>query len=78
MNTIFKEPIYKLLSKIKSQPFFKWPQPMKGDPSTRDQNKLCAYHKHNGHIIEDCKGFKAHLEKLVKDGHLRDYIKEEG
>lgn len=25
VNTIFREPIYKLLSKIKSQPFFKWP-----------------------------------------------------
>lgn len=36
VNTIFTEPIYKLLSKVKSQPFFKWPQPMKGDPSTRD------------------------------------------
>ena len=51
---------------------------MKGDPSTRDQSKLCAYHKQNGHRTEDCKAFKSHLEKLVKDGHLRDYIKEEG
>ncbi|XXG53244.1 hypothetical protein AAC387_Pa03g1365 [Persea americana] len=39
VNTILKEPIYKLLNKIKSQPFFKWPQPMKGDRSTQDQNK---------------------------------------
>ena len=38
VNKIFKEPIYKLHGKIKSQPFFKWPQPMKGDPSTGDQN----------------------------------------
>ena len=78
VNTIFKEPIYKFLGKIKSQPFFKWPQPMKGDPSTRDQSKFCAYHKHNGHRTKDCKAFKAHLEKLIKDRHLRDYIKEEG
>ena len=78
VNTIFREPIYKILSKIKLQPFFKWPQLMKGDPSTRYQNKLCGYHKQNGHKIEDCKAFKAHLEKLVKDEHLRDYIKKEG
>ena len=45
VNTIFKEPIYRLLNKIKAQPFFKWPQPMKGDPSSRDQSKFCAYHK---------------------------------
>ena len=29
VDTIFREPIYKLLGKIKSQPLFKWPQPMK-------------------------------------------------
>ncbi|XXG77285.1 hypothetical protein AAC387_Pa08g1465 [Persea americana] len=45
VNTIFKEPIYKLLPKIKVQPFFKWPQPIRGDPSSRDQGKFCAYHK---------------------------------
>ena len=77
LNTIFKEPIYKLLSKIKMQPFFRWPQPMKGDPSFQDQNKFCAYHKQNGHRTEGCKAFKAYLESLVKDGHLRDYVKEE-
>ncbi|XXG67552.1 hypothetical protein AAC387_Pa06g0874 [Persea americana] len=78
MNTVFKESIYKLLSKIKTQPFFKWPQPMRGDSSSRDQSKFCAYHKQNGHRTEDCKTFKAHLENLVKEGHLRDHIREEG
>ena len=51
---------------------------MKGDPSSRDQNKFCAYHKQNGHRTEDYKAFKAHLENLVKDGHLRDHVKKEG
>ena len=36
VNTIFKEPIYKRLYKIKAQPFFKWPQPMRGGPSSQD------------------------------------------
>lgn len=35
INTVFKEPIYRLLGKIRTQLFFKWPPPMKGDPSTR-------------------------------------------
>ncbi|XXG47636.1 hypothetical protein AAC387_Pa02g2249 [Persea americana] len=78
VNIVFKEPIYKLLSKIKMQPFFKWPQPMKGDPSSWDQNKLCAYHKQNGHKINDDKAFEAHLKNLVKDGHLWDHVKEKG
>ncbi|XXG88794.1 hypothetical protein AAC387_Pa12g0960 [Persea americana] len=78
VNTIFKEPIYRLLNKIKAQPFFKWPRPMTTDPSSRDQSKFCAYHKQNGHRTDECRSYKFHLENLVKEGHLRDYIKEEG
>ena len=51
---------------------------MRGDPSSLDQSKFCAYHKQNGHRTEDYKTFKAHLKSLVKDGHLRDHVKEEG
>ena len=42
VNTVFKKPIYKLINKIKTQPFFKWPQPMRGDSSSRDQSKFCV------------------------------------
>ncbi|XXG54223.1 hypothetical protein AAC387_Pa03g2164 [Persea americana] len=78
VNTIFKEPIYRLLNKIKAQPFFKWPRPMATDPSSRDQSRFCAYHKQNGHRTDECKSYKFHLENLVKEGHLREYIKQEG
>ncbi|XXG78142.1 hypothetical protein AAC387_Pa08g2147 [Persea americana] len=78
VNTIFKEPIYRLLNKIKAQPFFKWPRPMTSDPSSRDQSRFCAYHKQNGHRTDECKSYKFHLENLVKEGHLREYIKQEG
>ena len=77
VNTAFKEPIHKLLSKINTQPFFKWPQPMRGDPFSRDHSKFCVYHKQNGQRTKDCKALKAHLETLVKDRHLLDHLKEE-
>ncbi|XXG49468.1 hypothetical protein AAC387_Pa02g3647 [Persea americana] len=51
---------------------------MTTDPSSRDQSKFCAYHKQNGHRTDECRSYKFHLENLVKEGHLRDYIKEEG
>ena len=51
---------------------------MTTDPSSLDQSKFCAYHKQNGHRTDECKSYKSHLESLVKEGHLRDYIKEEG
>ncbi|WP_208647462.1 hypothetical protein, partial [Corallococcus interemptor] len=30
------------------------------------------------HRTDGCKSFKSHLENLVREGHLRDYLKEEG
>ena len=68
MNTIFREPICKLLSEIKSQPFFKWPQPMKGDPSTLDQNKFCAYYKQNGHRTETARPSKLTSKSSSRTG----------
>lgn len=77
VNTIFKEPIYRILTKIKTQPFFSRPQPMKSDPSARDPNKFCSYHRQKGHMTEDCVSLKSYLEKLVKEGRLKEYVKEE-
>ncbi|XXG76110.1 hypothetical protein AAC387_Pa08g0533 [Persea americana] len=48
------------------------------EAATFEASKFCTYHKQNGHITDECKAIKAHLENLVKEGHLRDYIKEEG
>ncbi|GFZ05416.1 hypothetical protein Acr_17g0009880 [Actinidia rufa] len=45
INVIFKEPIYKLLSKIIDKPYFKKPEPMGGDPKTRNQRWKCSYHE---------------------------------
>ena len=47
---------------------------MTGDPSYRNPNKYCDYHKQNGHKVEFCQSFKAHIERLVKDGHLKQYL----
>ncbi|XP_038688695.1 uncharacterized protein LOC119987866 [Tripterygium wilfordii] len=47
---------------------------MSGDPSTRNQSKWCSYHWDKGHRIEDCREFKQHLEELVRQGHLKEFI----
>ena len=33
VNMVFKEPINKIVDRIKNKPFFKWPNKMGGDPS---------------------------------------------
>uniref|UniRef100_A0A2N9HGA7 Uncharacterized protein n=1 Tax=Fagus sylvatica TaxID=28930 RepID=A0A2N9HGA7_FAGSY len=73
-QTVFKEPIHRLLDKIKGKPFFVWPSKLIGDPAVRNQNLYCFYHRERGHLTENCHKYKAHLEQLVTAGHLADYV----
>uniref|UniRef100_A0A2N9HBP5 Integrase catalytic domain-containing protein n=1 Tax=Fagus sylvatica TaxID=28930 RepID=A0A2N9HBP5_FAGSY len=76
VHTVFKQPIYRLLPFIKDQPYFEWPAKMPGDPATREGKPYCSYHRERGHLTEQCRAYKYHLEQLVKNGHLRQYIDE--
>ena len=68
--TVFNEPIYRIMSEIKNEPFFIWPAPLGEDPSRRDPNKYCSYHREKGHMTKRCYTLKQHLEELAKAGHL--------
>ncbi len=59
---VFNKLIYRIMSEIKNEPFFMWPTPLGGDPSRRDPNKFCSYHRENGHMTERCYSLKQHLE----------------
>uniref|UniRef100_A0A2N9EQY4 RNA-directed DNA polymerase n=1 Tax=Fagus sylvatica TaxID=28930 RepID=A0A2N9EQY4_FAGSY len=76
VHTVFNQPIYRLLPFIKDQPYFEWPAKMPGDPATRKGKPYCSYHRERGHLTEQCRAYKYHLEQLVKNGHLRQYIDE--
>jgi hypothetical protein len=71
---VFNLPIYHIMGDIKNEPFFIWPAPLGGDPSRRDPNKYCSYHREKGHMTEKCYMLKQHLEELAKAGHLHRYI----
>ena len=73
-QTVFKEPIHRLLDKIKEKPFFVWPSKLIGDPEVWNQNLYCFYHRDKGHLTKNCHKYKAHLEQLVTAGHLSDYV----
>jgi hypothetical protein len=74
IHTVFNEPIYHIMAEIKNEPFFIWLTPLGGDPSKRDPNKYCSYHRDKGHMTERCYSLKQHLKELAKAGHLRRYI----
>ena len=78
VNVAFKEPVYKIIDRIKNEPFFRWPNKMGGDLSWRNQNLYCTYHRDKGHTTEQCKVLKDHLGQLVKAGHLKEFVVELG
>ncbi|XP_023873872.1 uncharacterized protein LOC111986470 [Quercus suber] len=47
---------------------------MGSDPSRRNQNLYCTYHKDKRHTTEQCRVLKDHLGQLVKAGHLRKFV----
>ena len=69
-----QEPVHKILERIKNEPFFRWPNKMGGDPSRRNQNLYCTYHRDKGHTTEQCRVLKDHLGQLVKAGYLKEYV----
>uniref|UniRef100_A0A2N9IQ60 Uncharacterized protein n=1 Tax=Fagus sylvatica TaxID=28930 RepID=A0A2N9IQ60_FAGSY len=74
--TTFKEPIYRLLPLIKDKPYFEWPSKLPGDLATRETKPYCNYHRERGHLTEHCRAYRYHLEYLVKNGHLKQYVNE--
>ena len=61
VNVAFKEPVHKIVDRIKNEPYFRWPNKMGEDPSRRNQNLYCTYHRDKGHTTEQCRVLKDHL-----------------
>ncbi|KAA8529809.1 hypothetical protein F0562_034334 [Nyssa sinensis] len=53
---------YNILKQVKSQKNLRWPEPLKGDPSYRDQTKYYDFHKDRGHTTNTCKALKHEIE----------------
>ena len=72
----FKELVHRIVDWIKGEPYFRWPSKMGGNPTRRNQNLYCNYHRDKGHITEQYRVLKDNLEQLVRAEHLKEYIVE--
>jgi len=70
----FREPVHRIVDRIKNEPYFRWLNKMGGDPSKRNQNHYYTYHRDRGHATEQCRVLKDHLEQLVRAGHLKEFV----
>ena len=54
---------------------FKWPKPIKTDPTRRrDWKQWCSYHKEHGNTMDQCKNLHYLIKKLIKVRHLKQYV----
>ncbi|RVX09997.1 hypothetical protein CK203_013068 [Vitis vinifera] len=67
----------KLLPMIQDMSDFRWPRPLGTDPSKRDHNKKCVFHKEHGHTTETCRCLHYLVERLIRAGHLKQYLRSE-
>ena len=71
---MFREPVQKILEKVRNEPFFKWPNKMARDPMNHNQNLYCHYHRDHGHTTEDYRNMWDHLEQLVRERRLKHLL----
>ena len=74
VSAMFRETVYRVLEKIKNEPYFKWPNKMAGESTRRNQNFYCQYHQDHGHTMEDCRNLWNYLDQLVREGKLKHLL----
>lgn len=65
-----------MLVAVQDKDFVQWPKPMRAKASKRDPNKYCQYHKTYNHYTNDCYQLINKIERLIKKGHLRNFVKK--
>ncbi|XP_028110711.1 uncharacterized protein LOC114309208 [Camellia sinensis] len=66
VTTVFRIPIYKVLERIRNQPYYRAPEKNPIEFMRMSIGKHCAYHNEDGHITQGSRALKSHLEDLVR------------
>nr|XP_023881709.1 uncharacterized protein LOC111994083 [Quercus suber] len=74
VNAVFREPVHRVLERIKDEPYFRWPNKMAGEPERRNRNRYCQYHQDHGYTTEDCRNLQNYLDQLVREGKLKHLL----
>ena len=59
---------------IRDMSGFRWLEPIKTDLAKRDKSRKCIYHKDHGHTMEQCRSLHYLVERLIRAGHLKQYV----
>ncbi|KAL5745573.1 hypothetical protein ACOSP7_026719 [Xanthoceras sorbifolium] len=47
---------------------------MTSAPQKRDKDKYCRFHRDHGHDTSKCFQLKDHIENMIRDGQLKEFI----
>ncbi|GAA0168005.1 hypothetical protein LIER_22823 [Lithospermum erythrorhizon] len=67
----------RIYAQIKYKKILQKSHKIKVPPHRRDLKKYCEYHKDHGHDTDECRLLKAEIEKLIKRGQLREFVKKD-
>ncbi|XP_020675416.1 uncharacterized protein LOC110094510 [Dendrobium catenatum] len=59
---------------VQDQDTVKWPHPLK--PNTGNQDQYCYFYRSRGHTTEACRKLKEEIERLIRQGYLRQFIQD--
>ena len=62
VGAIFRELVHQVLEKIKSEPYFRWPNKMARESTKRNHHLYCQYHQDHGHTTEDYRNLWNYLD----------------
>ncbi|KAL0396360.1 UNVERIFIED_CONTAM: hypothetical protein Scaly_0084400 [Sesamum calycinum] len=65
-----------ILAVAEQQGIVQWLSRMRGNPKRMKSDKYCLFHKDRGHGTEDCFHLKDEIEKLIRRGYLKEYVKK--
>ncbi|XP_043815325.1 uncharacterized protein LOC122724433 [Manihot esculenta] len=65
-----------VLMAVQDKEFLQWPRPMRAEANQRDPEKYCQYHRTHGHDTNNCYQLISEIERLIKRGHLRNFMKK--
>ncbi|GMN46219.1 hypothetical protein TIFTF001_015414 [Ficus carica] len=66
-----------LVAHLKGRDYITWPKKLPDNPA-RDMTKYCEFHKDHSHHTINCRALRAEVAKLLKKGHLREFITHKG
>ncbi|XP_030936335.1 uncharacterized protein LOC115961500 [Quercus lobata] len=73
--TPLNTPLDQVLMQIKDDAALTWPDKLKGNPNKRPRNKYYRFHRDHGHDTSKCYDLKQHIEVLIKQGKLLQFIR---